>query len=187
MDLSDQKDTPSFEHVIIITRFSCKYSYLIPFILKKKNMTFRVPKIKSCCCFTLETGTKIIGCLDLLVGLALFVIIIWYSYEHGMTLRHMQKGVQETMFLQWFVMDLVMTYGAFKRNHVLLFPWILFQTVMLSTLLFSLFGNIVYLGLMDVRSQSMTVEFIGSCISLFPALLVYNFYRNLREEERIQI
>uniref|UniRef100_A0A0A9VZD1 Putative G-protein coupled receptor 133 n=1 Tax=Lygus hesperus TaxID=30085 RepID=A0A0A9VZD1_LYGHE len=145
-------------------------------------MTFRIPKIKSCCCFTLATGSKIIGFFQLLLFVTGLALSIHFRGNFHRAINVLQILVRETIFLEIGVLAFMLLSGAFKRDYVLVFPWILFQSIMMLIMLVSLVGNIAYLGLMDTRNHNMEVEFFISIYFFVTVLVVYNFYRDLRDQ-----
>ncbi|KAF6205046.1 hypothetical protein GE061_019213 [Apolygus lucorum] len=148
-------------------------------------MTFRVPKIKSCCCFSLETVTKLIGCFQMLIFVAALALPIILDGTRSGAKRAtgiLQNIVYESTCLNFGVFSIVMLVGASKRDRELVLPWIMLQTLYLLSYVLSLLCFLMYSGLMDYSNGEGPVDdtFFIVYLSL-SVLVVYNFYRELKE------
>ncbi|KAF6205048.1 hypothetical protein GE061_019215 [Apolygus lucorum] len=127
-------------------------------------MAFRIPKIKTfCCCTSLQTGSYVIAVLNMMA----FFLTLSLCIRAGYSMRIHQMMSYYTVFINIGAFTFHFLYGLTKADPTLIFPWILQMGVFTAFVLNMVLCNIIYLGLMDYRIDSMAVELLGLVITCY--------------------
>ncbi|XP_057336334.1 uncharacterized protein LOC130674901 [Microplitis mediator] len=115
-------------------------------------------KINSCCCFSLKTGTLIIGIVAMLNYLSFYAILIFNNdvckAVESMCFDTTQLGTIWKISYNTLgsLLTPLMIYGSLKEDHKLMSPFIVFQAIQIAVEIFIFVANAVGFFIHDLSS-----------------------------------
>ncbi|XP_076247095.1 uncharacterized protein LOC143187042 [Calliopsis andreniformis] len=148
-------------------------------------------QLTSCCgCYSVRTGTIIIGILDIILSIISLVLIFVLNVEWKTILLDVDQDIVKIIYAinlcMTILIAVLLLVGVYKKNTFMMLPWVILGLILAVGLLVS----IVYTAIMffinhDVISGVvwLVTGFISLVIYIYMWLVVYSHFQQLRYDK----
>ncbi|XP_046634305.1 uncharacterized protein LOC124313426 isoform X2 [Daphnia pulicaria] len=146
-------------------------------------------RVNQCCCSccTLQTGAKLIGCLQLVCGIAQIIFdVVMILSDSTLVTYCLTGGIIGLVFMISVTIPILIAASKNSRPGLLL-PWLIFNfvTIVLGIGL-GLFASIFLMQKQIIQveggSVSIAVTLLGSALHIYFWLVIYSYYKQLKEQ-----
>ncbi|CAK1583029.1 unnamed protein product [Parnassius mnemosyne] len=155
-----------------------------------------LPQLETCCfVFDLKTGNTIMGCLNAVMSLTIFIIMAVVAAtlepiqeaafeekdlekEAAMTGLYVMSILLVVMFFAKFCFDVVFVYGVVTERAGIVRTYFFMWAVFFFLSLFTFFVNVTH-----YNAGTICVEVFYICLNVYAILLSNSFYKQLNSRE----
>uniref|UniRef100_A0A336MGD7 CSON001297 protein n=1 Tax=Culicoides sonorensis TaxID=179676 RepID=A0A336MGD7_CULSO len=148
------------------------------------------PHMTSCCCYSLRTGTIITGVLGIILAIITLILIFTTRAEFKTFIMDwlpssVVKIIIALNLAMTILISILLIFGAMKRNHYLMLPWVILGIMLAIGLLIS--G--LYTGIMLIIDGFVLAGVLWIIIGLFVVgvfiflwVVVFSYFSDLKDE-----